>query len=74
MTTSKYQETFEVCKKAAQQGDADAQNNLGWMYEKGLGVEQDYKETMDWHKKAEQQGHPEAKAALTKLIKILESK
>jgi TPR repeat protein len=31
-------------KAKAQAGDAEAQNSLGLMYEKGQGVEQDFKE------------------------------
>ena len=35
-------------KKAAEQGDADAQFNLGFMYSKGLGVPQDYVQAHMW--------------------------
>ena len=34
-----------------------AQNNLGWMYDKGLGVTQDYVEAVKWYRKAAEQGH-----------------
>lgn len=30
------------CRAAAEQGEAVAQNNLGWMYEIGAGLPQDY--------------------------------
>ena len=33
-----YEQAFYWYKKAAEQGDADAQNNLGIMYERGYGV------------------------------------
>ena len=44
-------------KKAAQQGDADAQYQLGVMYDKSYGIEQDYREAVKWYTKAAQQGH-----------------
>jgi TPR repeat protein len=44
-------------KKAAEQGDATAQNNLGDCYYKGEGIEQDYEQAVYWYKKAAEQGH-----------------
>ena len=41
----------------AQQGNADAQYNLGVMYEKGLGVPQDNKTAMKWYRLSAEQGH-----------------
>jgi TPR repeat protein len=35
----------------AAQGDADAQFNLGIMYDNGKGVPEDYKTAMKWYKK-----------------------
>ena len=43
-------------QKAADQGDAYAQTNLGVMYESGQGVEQDFKEALKWYQKAAEQG------------------
>ena len=43
-------------KKAAAQGDAYAQYNLGFLYEKGQGVVQDYAEAVKWYKLAAAQG------------------
>ncbi len=40
----------------AEQGDADAQYNLGVMYEKGRGVPQDYKIALKWFTLAAEQG------------------
>ena len=37
-----YAEAVTWYRKAAEQGDADAQYNLGVMYAKGQGVPQDY--------------------------------
>lgn len=41
----------------ALKGDADAQNNLGVMYELGQGVTQDYREAMKWYRLAANQGY-----------------
>ncbi len=52
----------EVSKyiKAAEQGDADAQFNLGVMYDKGQEVAQDYSQAADWYRKAAEQGNANA--------------
>jgi TPR repeat protein len=41
---------------AAEQGDAPAQLNLGWMYFEGKGVPQDYKTAVKWFRLAAEQG------------------
>lgn len=38
--------------RAAEQGDADAQYNLGVMYEFGDGVPQSYKQAVKWYTQA----------------------
>ena len=43
-----------------QQGDAQAQNNLGVMYENGRGVPQDYDEAVKWYRLAAAQGDADA--------------
>ena len=43
-------------RKAAEQGDASAQYNLGLMYDKGRGVAQDDKQAVAWYRKAAEQG------------------
>jgi len=45
---------------AAEQGEAFAQLNLGWMYDKGDGVPQDYAEAVKWYRLAAEQGHAKA--------------
>jgi len=44
----------------ARAGDAKAQNNVGLMYERGLGVSQSYPDAMNWYRQAAEQGLPEA--------------
>jgi TPR repeat protein len=51
-------------QKAAQQGDAAAQGNLGRMYEKGQGVAQDYKEAVRLYRLAAKQNNYKAQANL----------
>ena len=51
-----YSEAVKWYRKAAEQGDATAQYNLGVCYEKGRGVPQDYSEAVKWYRKAAEQG------------------
>ena len=46
----------EMIRPLAEQGDAEAQYNLGLMYKIGQGVPQDYAETVKWYRKAADQG------------------
>ena len=46
-----------VHRLAAEQGETDAQNNLGMMYAKGHGVAQDYQEAVKWYRLAAEQGY-----------------
>ena len=57
-------------KKAAEQGYAKAQYNLGACYRDGKGVTKDEKEAVYWYRKAADQGNETAKWAL----RILEDK
>ncbi len=41
----------------AQAGDAEAQFNLGVMYDRGQGVPQDDVQAAEWYRKAAEQGH-----------------
>jgi TPR repeat protein len=47
-------------QKAADQGDAKAQSNLGTMYAFGKGVLKDYKQAVYWYQKAADQGYASA--------------
>lgn len=48
---------IEELIKSAKKGDAKAQNNLGFCYEKGEGVKQDYEEAVYWLIKSAEQGY-----------------
>ena len=55
---------FEDVKLKAKQGDAEAQNDLGGMYDEGQGVTQDYKEAVKWWRRAAEQGYAKAQTHL----------
>ena len=44
----------------AREGVAEAQNNVGHLYEQGYGVSQNYTQAMNWYKQAADQGLAEA--------------
>ena len=46
---------FLEYKAKAEQGDAEAQFNLGWCYDDGRGVAKDYVEAVKWYRKAAEQ-------------------
>jgi TPR repeat protein len=51
-------------RKAADQGDAVAQFNLGYMYAYGRGVAKDEAEAVKWYRKAADQGRANAQNGL----------
>jgi hypothetical protein len=51
-------------RKAAEQGDANAQCNLGQCYAFGAGVVKDESEAVSWYRKAAEQGNANAKYSL----------
>jgi len=55
-----YGQALEWYKKAAEHGHATAMNNIGYLYEKGLGVKLDYAIAVQWYTKAAQFEEPRA--------------
>ena len=51
-----YKKAIEWYEKAAEQGHAEAQYNLGNMYHQGDGVDVNYKKAIELYKKAAKQG------------------
>ena len=49
--------SLEANLKAAEQGDSEAQTDLGMRYHTGDGVPKDYAEAVKWYRKAAEQGH-----------------
>ena len=43
-------------RKAADQGSADAQLELGWLYDEGSGMQRDHTKAMMWYRRAAEQG------------------
>ena len=52
-----YGNAVPLYKQAAEQGDADAQNQLGYCYWAGDGIIQDYNQAVQWYRKAANQGN-----------------
>jgi len=61
-------ESEEAIQERAELGDAEAQNTLGSMYYKGLGVPQDFAKAMKWYRMAAEQGDDVAQALQAKRI------
>ena len=53
-------EQIKEWRQAAEQGDAEAQCNLGLMYDFGNGVPEDDTEAVKWYRKAAEQGFAQA--------------
>jgi len=54
-------------RKAVEQGNADAQNDLGVSYANGQGVPEDYAQAVTWYRKAAEQGYADAQYNLGQL-------
>ena len=59
-----YETALRLWRPLADQGNAEAQAGLGWMYFHGQGVAQDYVQAISWYRKAADQGHVVAQANL----------
>ena len=55
-----YATALRLWRPLAEQGDAEAQVNLGVMYSNGRGVPQDYAAAVGWYRKAADQGYASA--------------
>ena len=55
-------------RKAADQGQADSQNSLGYAYFTGQGVNRDFRQAAEWFRKAAEQGHAFAQSKLGHLF------
>jgi TPR repeat protein len=62
-----YATALHEWRPLAEQGNADAQNNLGAMYDDGHGVPQDYGQARLWYEKAAAQGYANAQSNLAVL-------
>ena len=57
---SDYAAALHEWRPLAEKGDANAQYNLGLLYNQGLGLAQDFKAAADWYRKAAEQGNSNA--------------
>ena len=55
---------IERIYQLANSGDIQARYTLGWMYNKGIGLEKDLQQALRWYKSAAQSGHLEAQINL----------
>ena len=55
---------ISLLRKSAEQGDADAQHEMGGYYSVGLGVEKSQEQAIYWWRKAAEQGHEDAQKCL----------
>ena len=62
-----YAEAIESFREAAEDGNADAQFNLGLMYLKGEGVDEDYAQALEWFTKSAEQGNVRAETNLARM-------
>ena len=60
-------EAVKWYRKAADQGDATGQFNLGFMYDNGYGIAKNATEAMKWYQKAADQGNDKALAKIKEL-------
>ena len=59
-----YATALREWRPLAEQGHADAQTRLGWMYAEGEGGPEDDKEAMKWYRLAAEQGYAPAQFSL----------
>jgi hypothetical protein len=59
-----YEAAVKWYLKSAEQGYAEAQHDLGYCYQEGVGISHDSKEAVKWYRKAAEQGFVEAQFEL----------
>ena len=64
-----YATALQEWRPLAEQGNTDAQSNLGLMYQNGEGVLQDYAEAIKWYRLAAEQGLASAQYNLGNMVR-----
>lgn len=59
-----YAKALEIYTEAGEKGDADAQAQVGYIYQYGCGVDPDYEKAMEWNNRAAQQGNAQGQAQI----------
>ena len=70
MKAGNYAEAYCVLKPYAEDGDADAQYNIGWMYLNGYGLMMNDKLALEWWQRAADQGHIDATFSIAMLYSL----
>ena len=64
---------FRLSYEAAKQGDADAQCDLGYCYQEGIGVVKNDYEAIKWYKESARQGNANAQYNLGNFYKYIDN-
>lgn len=65
-----YKESFHFAQISAEQGHADSQAHLGYLYRGGLGVEKNLNLAFNWYKKAAEQNQSHAEFNLAQMYRM----
>jgi TPR repeat protein len=70
MRTGDFAEAYCIMRPLAENGDADAQYNIGWMYMNGYGLRVNDSLALEWWQKAAEQGHSDASFSIGMLYSL----
>lgn len=70
MRTGNFAEAYCIMRPLAEDGDADAQYNIGWMYMNGYGLRVNDSLALEWWQSASQQGHRDASFSIGMLYSL----
>jgi TPR repeat protein len=70
MRSGDFAEAYCIMRPLAEDGDADAQYNIGWMYLNGYGLRINDGVALEWWQKASQQGHSDASFSIGMLYSL----
>lgn len=70
IVTTVTEDKIAQLQREAQEGDPDAQYNLGYMYENGLGVPKDENKALELYQKAADKGHSAAQNNLNAMSAV----
>ena len=70
MRTGDFAEAYCIIRPLAEDGDADAQYNIGWMYLNGYGLRVNDSLALEWWIKASEQGHSDANLSIGMLYSL----
>mgnify|MGYP001821371879 FL=1 len=70
MRAGDFAEAYCIMMPLAENGDADAQYNIGWMYMNGYGLRVNDSLALEWWQKAAEQGHSDASFSIGMLYSL----